>query len=237
MTSHMSYTKNAVAFEKLVGICAGYEGKYNPARQNLSTTSLRTLADQATVSNRAVAEARLRYVNAAARRDEAFLALRETLKRLRSEIHLLSVDDGTRDLLITAINKAAVSKYVSHRPEPDQQEVPKPKRTNLSQDGASRLAAFQTLIDTLALVSDYRPSAEDLSVPALQSHAAGLKAHLQSVIDAGSALNMARGNRRRVYTHPETGVLAVAQDVKYTVNSIFGSSSAELAEVKMVQFR
>lgn len=36
----MSYYRNADAFGKLVGVCAGYGGKYNPTQTNLQVNSL-----------------------------------------------------------------------------------------------------------------------------------------------------------------------------------------------------
>ena len=236
MTVFMSYTKKAAAFEKLVGICAGYEGKYNPARQNLNSNALRLLAGQAVEAERAVADARRRFATAAGQRDEAFKSLGVVLKRLRAEIQLLSVDAGTRKLLVDVTNKASTFYPGSARPVPVEKEAPKAKRSYSGKDAATRLAAFGDLVDALEGVTDYHPSTEDLSVVALRAQAAGLKAHIQAVIEAGSALNMVRNERRRIFTDPETGVLAIARDVRNTFKSIFGSPSAELTGVRMIRF-
>ena len=103
----MSYTKKAAAFGKLVGICAGYEGKYNPARQNLTITAIRKLATEAEAANLSVIVARKTWTTASGNRKMAFTELEQLVKRLRGEIKNLSIDQSTSRLMKVALNKAA----------------------------------------------------------------------------------------------------------------------------------
>ena len=43
----MSHIKNAEAFGKLLGVCTGYAGGYNPGSSNLQITSMNAMLEQA----------------------------------------------------------------------------------------------------------------------------------------------------------------------------------------------
>ena len=72
----MSHTKNMQSFEKLMGICTGLGGNYNPGKQNLQVNAMTTLSTIAQQIGEEVREARKAYDNATNAREQAFSDIR-----------------------------------------------------------------------------------------------------------------------------------------------------------------
>lgn len=230
----MSYTKNAAAFGKLVGICAGYEGKYNPARQNLSINAIRKMATDAEAANFSVIVARQNWIAATGNRKMAFLHLRQVIKRLRGEVGILATDSGTKNLLKVALSKAsALGKAVNSDPPPTSETTKSPRTTG--QDYATRLAALEVVVNALSNAIDYQPSSAELSVTALKAKIAELKAATEAVNTGYAELTEARNFRRQFFYKPMTGLVAVFTAVKNAIKAIFGNPSDELKAVQSIR--
>ncbi|MFZ9504864.1 MAG: hypothetical protein ACO263_09870 [Cyclobacteriaceae bacterium] len=230
----MSYTKKAAAFGKLVGICAGYEGKYNPARQNLTITAIRKLATEAEAANLSVIVARKTWTTASGNRKMAFTELEQLVKRLRGEIKNLSIDQSTSRLMKVALNKAAAyNNGVNSDPPSDANEpaASKTKRGH-SVDYATRLAAFDEVIHALATIPEYKSPLPDLSVKVLKSKSAELKNAMNSVNLAAAELSTIRSHRRNIFDNPVSGVSVIAAGIKNVVKATFGNPSSELKNVQ-----
>ena len=78
----MTHVKTADAFSKLVGICTGYGGKYNPGRQNLRIESLSLQLNEVSLALERVKNAKTAYDNEVNRRKQRF----DQLPRLASSI-------------------------------------------------------------------------------------------------------------------------------------------------------
>jgi hypothetical protein len=233
----MSYTKKAAAFGKLVGICAGYEGKYNPARQNLTLNAIRNLEAQAVAANAGVALAQQNWIKAVINRQMTFQELRDISSRLGREIFFSETDAATKKLVLSAVNKVtAYNKAGNADPPADSGETAPATRRASGKDYASRLAAFEELVQIMAANPDYRPSTPALSVDALQAKRTEVKGLMDRVNETFAAMQTARGNRRELFGKRYTGVMATALSVKFAIRSIFGSKSDELAAVKAIRF-
>ena len=237
MTNNMSYTKKAAAFGKLVGICAGYEGKYNPARQNLTINSIKSLEVQANAANLAVAMAKQNWSLSSSNRQLAFRELLDVMLKLRGEIVTLDLDPGTKKLLLNVIKKVRGNSYAGNAdpPAPAGEET-KITRRSFGSDLATRIAAYDQLTQMLAGTPEFLPSTPELTSEALIKRAAELKALNTAVTVAYADMQEARSNRRQIFQKPFTGVLATAVGVKYAVGSIFGRKSDELNTIKTVKF-
>lgn len=233
----MSYTKKAAAFGKLVGICAGYEGKYNPARQNLNINSIKSLEVQANAANLAVAVAEQNWSLSVSNRLLAFREVLDTVLKLRGEIITMELDPGTKKLLLSAINKVkGNSKSGNADPPTETGAEGKPTRRSMGKDFASRMAAYDQLLSMLATTPEFVPSTPELTLEVLNKKSAEVKELGTAVTAAYAAMQEARSNRRQVFQKPVTGVLATAMGVKYAVGSIFGRKSDELNTIKTVRF-
>jgi hypothetical protein len=237
MNNYMSFTKNAAAFGKLVGICAGYEGKYNPARQNLSMPALKLLAEKANHANLLVDSASQSKVAATGQRSEAFLEMNNIAKRLRGEIYNLTTDECTRQSLKNAIRRMSGQKPVSQHNEPSGEQVPEQLKTkrSYSTDYETRLAAFVYILSVLAATPEYKPSVEALSLDTLGKKLEVLKVHNAQVNQANAVLNEARNNRRKVF-YQSNGVIHTTRSLKNAFKAIFGNPSDELGAIRSVRF-
>ena len=232
----MSYTKKAAAFGKLVGICAGYEGTYNPARQNLTTSAIRSLAKNADQANFTVVVARQNWITAAGKRKTLFSDLKETVKRLRGEVLNMNTSAATKNLLMSALSKtSAIGVAANTDPPVDSNTASEPKSRRASgKDFATRLAAFEAVVNALATEPDYKPSISSLSVAFLKAKVDELKGHTGMVNASFAELAEARNARRRIFRQSGTGVIAIAKGVKNAVKAIFGNPSDELKNVRAV---
>ena len=237
MTNDMSYTKQAAAFGKLVGICAGYEGKYNPARQNLTINSIKSLEVKANAANLAVDLAAQNWSLAASTRLQAFNALLDDLIKLRGDIISSDLDPGAKKLLLSAIRKVRGGSNAGNTGPPAEEGAKVSiSRRSTGKDFASRSAGFDQLINLLSTTSGFVATTPGLSPEALNKKATEIKVLSTAVTTAYAELQDARSNRRQVFKKPFTGVLATGAGVKYAVASIFGRKSDELSTIKSVRF-
>ena len=233
----MSYTKNAAAFGKLVGICAGYEGKYNPARQNLTISSIRNLEAEANAANMAVAVARQNWTKATGNRQAAIKSLADVVAKLRGEIIGSVTDPVSKKTLLSAVSKVSASRRAGNPDPPSEAGGPVvAARGSFGKDYATRTAAFESLVHALAATPEFQPSAPVLNPKALQAKASEFKTLSTEVNKAFAELQEARGNRRKLFRKPVTGVMAIARSVRFAISSIFGRKSDEHNTVNAIQF-
>jgi hypothetical protein len=236
MNIYMSFIKHAAAFGKLVGICAGYEGKYNPAPQNLSISALRVLAEKADSANRSVSLASQLRVTAEGQRRAAFQDLQELTKRLRGEVNNLNCDNGTKTMLHNTLNRMAGYRAgaVLEKPATAGTEPTSAKRSS-GMDFHTRLAAFETVISILSSTTGYLPSSESTSITSIQKKMEHLKMLMDQVNTAKAGLAEARSNRKKTF-HSAGGVFDTTRNVKNVFMSIFGNPSDELNGIRSVRF-
>jgi hypothetical protein len=230
----MSYTKNAAAFGKLVGICAGYEATYRPARQNLTIPAIRNMAAEAGEINRLAEAANQQWITATGSRKVAFDNLRETLKRLRGAVMNLDTDDGTKKLLRSSITRAAASTKRTNPPPAT--ENAKVKKHSAGLDFTTRVKHFENVVNTLAVSHDYQSSVPELTIESLRKMAAELHAYNEAASVSFTALNAARNRRKQFYTDPEKGLYVTAEKVRNEFKSIYGNPSEQLKMISSVRF-
>ena len=237
MNIYMSFIKHAAAFGKLVGICAGYEGRYNPAHQNLSINALRLLAEKADNANRSVSLAHQLQVTATGQRHAAFNELRVLVKRMRGEVSNLSTDAATKALLNDTLSRMAGFKSdttAKNKPAEVVSETT-PGRRSTGKDYSTRLAAYETIISTLSAIAAYQPSSESAGITSLQKNLEALRSLMDQVNKAKATLDDARSYRKKVFFQ-SGGVLDTTRSVKNVFKSIFGNPSDELTGIRSIRF-
>ena len=235
MNIYMSFIKNAAAFGKLVGICAGYEGRYNPAPQNLNINALRLLAEKASNANRSVSLAHQLQITASGQRREAFRELPALAKRLRGEVNNLTTDEATKYML-----KQNLSLMAGFTNDPAVKNKPAevaaeslPGRRSGGTDFSTRLATFETVVSTLSGLPGYAPSSEKTGIESLQKKIEALKDHMAQVNKAKASLAEAQRNRRKVFYH-SGGVYETTRNVKNVFKAVFGNPSDELDGIRSI---
>ncbi|MBK8886874.1 MAG: hypothetical protein IPN46_10135 [Saprospiraceae bacterium] len=93
------------------------------------------------------------------------------------------------------------------------------------------------MIQILLQATQYNPNENDLKIPQLQARLAALEASKTAWISAHTTYSNAIRARNTVLYHPETGLAAIAQKVKVYVKSIYGSTSHQYKQVRMLAFK
>ena len=116
--------------------------------------------------------------------------------------------------------------------------LPEPVHHSASQMSFdNRIENFQKLI--LLLISEplYNPNEADLTITALNTYLASMRAANSAVISSTTDLKNARISRNKILYAPITGLFNLQIEVKNYVKSIFGASSDEFKEVSKIKFR
>jgi hypothetical protein len=82
----MTHVNNVQSFEKLLGICTGYGGSYNPGKQNLRVENLSNLLMQAREKLLQVSVTKSNHEQAQNDREIAFAEMRQLTSRILAEL-------------------------------------------------------------------------------------------------------------------------------------------------------
>jgi hypothetical protein len=96
---------------------------------------------------------------------------------------------------------------------------------------------FAALVEVLKSEPLFIPNETELKVATLIAKQADLVVKNTVVDTAYSAVNNARLIRDNAIYHHETGLVAIALDVKKYVRGIYGSKSLQFAQIKGMAFR
>ena len=235
----MSHTKNVEAFEKLLGICAGYGSKYNPAQEKLRIEKMNALLAEGRGTLQHWSTAQADYNNASNAREVAYGSVGKLAVRMVGE---LEASAALKQTISDAKSTMRILKgYRSNNRPPQAAEVtttglPMRKRIARGTDFGSVAQHFQLLVNTVAAEPLYQPEATDLTVNALDGKVQELRTNNSKLIQAWSALNEARKKRNEVLYQEKTGLVSIAKATKKKVKAIFGATSKEYQEVAHIRF-
>ena len=101
----------------------------------------------------------------------------------------------------------------------------------------ARLDTFDKQIKLLASIPSYTPNEVELQIATLQALHADLQQKNAMIITQTIPVNSARIARNEVLYNTETGLVALAQDVKNYAKSVFGVSSANYKLISGIAIR
>ncbi len=236
----MSHTKNVEAFEKLLGICAGYGSKFNPAQEKLRMENMYQLlaSGQGVLQNWSAAKTE--HNNAGNTREVSYKGLGKLAVRIVGELKASpvleqTVNDAKSALRLIKGHRAA-SQVKETAAATDATEVPVRKRKAGGRDYATVAQNFQQLVHTVAAEPGYQPETSNLMVGALNDKIQELRSNNSKVVQTWSSLNEARKKRDEVLYDQEKGLVSIAKAVKQKVKAIFGSTSTEYKQIAHIRF-
>ena len=240
----MSHVHNVQSFEKLLGICTGYGGSYNPGQQNLRVENLSDLLARAREKLLQVSIAKTSYENAQNSREAAFDEMRMLAPRILAE--LKSSDDVQPETVKDAALMVKKMKGYSSSVKPARTAAPpegsgisKPalvRRRSGGSDFANSTASFEKLLQTLASVPMYQPNNEELQLDILQVNLATLQSLNTALVTAASILGRARRERNTVLYEGRTSLCSTAMVVKQKVKATFGTTSEAYLAASKIRF-
>lgn len=234
----MSHVKTAEAYSRLVGICTGFGGKYNPGRQTLQLKAMRALLEEAQSSLQDYSQKLHFYKDVTNEREVAYEQLGKLTSRIVRSVESFGVLPQTLDD-VRYYERLIKGRAASSRlPIPNEEAEAKPLTTR-SRTQQSHVAIgdhFSKLVQLVGRLSVYQPNEPELKVDALEAAAKRFKS-LNAVVDtAKTALRNAKMHRDRVLYTNEVSVVNNYRKVRSYVRSVFGYPSAEASQLSGLRF-
>jgi hypothetical protein len=195
----MSNAKNVQSLEKLLGICTGLGGSYNPGNQNLQVKAMTTLLSQAQNVLSEVQATRTGYEFATNNREVAFSTLNALTVRIVSTLEAGGAMPQTVADARTMSRKIIGYRLIDREPVPAEGEnETRSKRRARGQDYPSLTAHFAKLLETVSASPRYLTNEQDLKIETLKKQLLNLQKQNSSVIEATVAWQEARRKRDQI---------------------------------------
>lgn len=237
----MTHVNNVQAFEKLLGICTGLGGSYNPGKQNLRIENVSNLLILARGTLLQVSIAKSNHEQAQNDREISFKEMRSLIARIMAELRSSgalpqTVADAT--LMVRRIRgfvKADKPTATTATEATDGSNEASGRKRN-SADFGNSTAYFEKLLQTLGNESMYRPMHPALQMDTLQAKLIQLRSANAAVVAAYVRWSNARRERTNVlYVGPDS-LHNTAMAMKQQVQASFGFSNEATALVRKIRF-
>ncbi len=238
----MSYVKNVAAFEKLIGVCTGYGGTYNPGQQNLRLEGLSDLLMRAHSALQYVSKAKTNYENATNDREVEFNELNKLTSRIFAELKSFGVLPQTVDNARTMVRKikgrsASKDRAPASLSPENQQAEQTQKRTRIrGTDFGSIAYHFEKLMQTIAAEPMYQSSIPDLQLQNLQERLSLLRSKNDAVTASASELGKARRERNFLLDDGIGNLHSTAMAVKQHARAAYGYNSEAAKAATHIRF-
>ena len=234
----MSHIKNVEAFGKLMGICTGYGGSFNPGRPNLQANAMAALTDNARQVMGEFHTAQTTFNNATNKREVAF----KDIQRLGTRIVSALKASGASKLTIAdaqaSVRKLTGQQRTNRLPVASEAATtPKPKtRIAGGMDYATLAYHFAKLVETVSAEANYQPNEAELAVAGLTSQVKNLQQLNGSVNEASAQLSNVRKKRNALLYDSANSLVDTGNAVRQYVRAAYGPASEQNKEVKRIQF-
>jgi hypothetical protein len=239
------HAKNLTNFGKLISFCKGYGNKYNPSATVLTTANLAVQYTNTEPVLDNVLEQHKNLDNAINARKIIFAPLKKLATRI---MNALDASGATKETMADAkaINRKIQGTRATKKPTPppaaaaDATATPAPAPTTISvsQQSFDNMETHVTaLIKLVASQPGYAPNEADLTVGALNTLLANMKAANKLVVDITTDCENSRLNRDIVLYNEPAGLVPVALNVKKYVKSVFGATSPQYKQISGIRFR
>lgn len=241
-TNIMTAVSNMQAFEKLIGICTGFGGKYNPGRQNLRVETLSDTLKQAREKILQVSVAKTDYEHAQNDREDAFNDIRILASRILAELKSSGATSQTIEDAAGMVRKIRGQQLsrksgLESAPTSNEPVTPVPARKPVSGKNFGTITAnLEKLIQTLATEPMYQPANVELQVNRLQQTLEELRSANAAVVKTYSSWVQARMSRNAFFSEGVNSLHSIAMAVKQQVKATFGFGSEAHAAVLKIRF-
>ncbi|MEQ1588338.1 MAG: hypothetical protein ABL895_20810, partial [Cyclobacteriaceae bacterium] len=233
----MSHIKNMQNFDKVIAVCTGLGGTYNPGKQNLRVESLTALLNNAHSALESLKVAKTNFEYATNYREVAFRNLPKLTGRIiselkSSEVLVQTVDDARY------IHRKLTGFRVSRDPVPPEKAEATSQKKFIAKgrDFTTQADHFAKLLQTLRTEPNYQPVPDDLKLPALEARLSDLYAKNGEVMRATVELKNARSHRDEMLYLKQGNVHETYLAVRQTVRAAYGFSSQQYKALAGVRF-
>lgn len=237
--SETGHAKNVANFQDLISFCEGYGATYNPSKENLKISQLKSLYQNAQDKLSATKTQKTAFDVATNDRRNAF----SDLKPLSTKVINAFAVSGADSLAIAdvkGINKKlqgkSATKPASTELKTDGEVTPKSISTS-QQSYDRQIDHLANLIQVLEQNTAYSPNENDLKISALQTKLSDLQSKNTSLINAYTQYSNAMIDRNQTLYNPLSGLVQVAKEIKLYVKSVFGATSPQYKQISDLEFK
>lgn len=230
------HAKNAANFFEQLSFITGYGATYNPTKASITLPQMNVKHTAVLNAISAVTAAHVPYISAVNARTLAFQNLGTLSSRI---VFALSATDATKELVKDA--KTYQRKIVGRRKKavvimgPDD---PAPNNISVSQRSyTQQLENFTNLVAIAASEPSYAPNEVDLQIDTLNDWIEELQSLNNNVANTFTGITNARLLRNQEMYNKETGLLAVAQESKNYVRSVYGPTAPQTKQLTRIRYK
>jgi hypothetical protein len=226
-------------FRKLIDEVSAESG-YNPANAKLKLPALNAQRTAAAASVDGLAATLAPNKLAISEREAAFDDLRPLVVRSRNFLKASGASKPVAEdaeqfvRKLSGGKKKPKAKAAGDAPPANTETTATRSSSQMSYD--NQVGHFQSYIEIVKNVSEYKPNEADLKVAALTAYADDLTAKSNAVSTTSAALTQARGTRDRLLYLDDASVVNTAKLVKNYVQAALGSDSKLFKKIKSLQF-
>lgn len=234
----MSHVKNVECYSRLVDICTGYGGKYNPGHQSLQLKAMRALLQEAQSSLHDVTHKQDAYERKQNERSEAFAGLEVLATRVinimgASQMSKANMEDARfYHRLLAGVRATPVPPITTQ--EGESETVARRGFSQLSY--VAKASNFYKLAQKAQELPGYNTNEPDLMAEALLEKAGTLHRLNKEVHEAKVNLIMSRQQRNQLLYRSKHGIVDNARAAKRYVRAAFGTRSEQANRLKDVSF-
>jgi hypothetical protein len=233
----MSTIKTVDAYSRLVGLCTGFGGKYNPGQQNLKLKAMRALLEKAQSSLQDVKSKTNAYKHITNERELAFADVDQLASQITFTLKAAGVPKQTLDdarYYFRLIGR----RLKSRAPVPAVEGEEQPLRARRFTQGSyvARANNLGKLVDLVSTLPEYVPNEEELQTEQLQAKVDRLHELNKAVALAKAARSQAISHRNKVLYDDVDSMVDNASRVKSYVRVVYGHDSDEMKLVVNLSF-
>lgn len=236
------HAKNVANFQTIITYVTAYGASYNPSKASIQLSNLIAAGAAAKAAIVNLNGLLPNYSKAIAAREEAFAPLSKLSTRI---FNSLKATDAIEQVIANAetnhrklTGRRASAKITEAEKLALAAEGKEVNQVSASQQSFdARLNTFDKQIKLLASIPSYAPNEVELQIATLQTLYADLLQKNTTVIAQTIPVHAARITRNEVLYNPETGLAALAKDVKNYVKSVFGARSANYKLISGIAIR
>lgn len=233
----MKHDRNAVSYSRLVDICTGFGGNYNPGRQTLQLKAMRALLTEAQSSLHNVSQKKDAFDRKTNERVKAFAGLEIMANRVvrimeALQIPRATINDARYYTRLIAGRRATPKSPI--QAEGNENPLVYRSVSQLSYDDrALNLLRFAQMVQDLPT---YKTNVVELQAQTIMDKAVQLQNLNEEVYKARLELTDARLHRNRILYGSIDGLVPNGMAIKHFIRALFGTRSGEAARLKEVSF-
>lgn len=233
---YMTHVKTAASYSRLVDICTGLGGNYNPGHEFLQVEVLVAQQKEVKKALELVIAAKAHFDTVANERKQVFQALS---RLVASILRMLETSGASAETVEDA--RAFVHQFMGvsakrREPAPAEGAVPVSKRSTLQLAYVSKADSFAKLVKVIANETRYKANEAHLSVSGLNEKLKELQALNERVSDARVRWSYARIHRNEVMYGDGASMRRTALAARKYVRALFGLPSEQYALLKALRF-